>query len=87
MATDRTLAILADSKRGSRCSGPRCGQVITWAQLEGSGKRMCFSGAPGRLTVLQTRQREDGKLVEVVPLSENHWATCVDRDQFSRKKG
>jgi len=48
-----------------------------------TSKKMCFNGDP---VALRTHQTIDMRLIEVLDLSENHWATCPEREQFKKRK-
>lgn len=82
-----TIDIYADSIRAARCTGARCGQRIWWAQVVKTGKQMCFDVEPVAL-VAQQPLFDDRISREqwTVRLDTNHWATCVDAEDFRRKR-
>lgn len=77
--------IWADTIGQARCKGPTCGARITWAELVGTGKRMCFNGELVALKIAP--EKDTGRQVWYVDLSTNHWATCPDRERFVKNKG
>jgi hypothetical protein len=79
----KTIAVYADTRGVAVCRGRTCRQSITWAEVVGSGKRMCFTGEP---VPLRTEQDAAGRLIEVLAFDDNHWATCPDRETFRRPK-
>lgn len=82
MTVTRTIEIWADTKGRARCTGRTCGQMLTWAEIVKSGKKMCFTGDPRPL-----RTEKDfltGRTIEALPFDANHWATCPDRRSFGR---
>jgi hypothetical protein len=79
---EKTIAVYADTEGVARCRGDACQQTITWAEVVGSGKRMCFSGTPVPL-----RSEHEGathRLIHHYAWDDNHWATCPDRVRFKR---
>ncbi len=77
-----TIEIFADTRGKARCHG--CGQAIEWAEVVKSGKRMCFDN---EIVALLTRtDLGSRRLIEIVDLATNHWATCPQRDRFKRPK-
>lgn len=77
----RTILVWHDTRGRARCKG--CDARIEWAEVVGSGKRMCFDSD---IVVLQTYvDQRSGRTIDVADLSRNHWATCVARDQFKRR--
>jgi hypothetical protein len=79
----RTIEVYADTRGVGLCNGPHCGAQLTWVEVVQTGKRMCFTGNP---TPLQTRHDEAQRLIEVLDLDENHWASCPDMQQFKAKR-
>lgn len=76
----KTIQIWADTKGKARCRG--CHAPIEWATVVASGRKMPFDG---QIVALSTHHDpETRRLVEVVDLSTNHWATCSERKQFKR---
>jgi hypothetical protein len=74
----KTIQVWHDTRGRARCRG--CDARIEWAEIVASGRRMCFDDD---IVVLQTvRDPESHRLIDVVDLTRNHWATCVARDQF-----
>lgn len=81
MSAARAIAIYADTRGSARCRG--CHAPIEWAEVVSSGKKMCFDG---QIVALETRHEDaTRRLIEVVDLGANHWATCPQRDQFRRQ--
>lgn len=79
--SEKTIEIYADTRGRATCRG--CQAPIEWAEVVASGKKMCFDG---EIVALRTRQDSaTRRLIEVVDLSTNHWATCPKRDQFRRR--
>jgi hypothetical protein len=77
----KTIQIFADTRGLSTCKG--CRARIEWAEIVGSGKRMCFDH---QIVALSTHHDPaTRRLVEVVDLSTNHWASCDQAAQFKRK--
>jgi len=77
MTTDRkTISVWHDRRSRSRCRG--CDARIEWAEVVASGKRMCFDD----VFVLSSHVHTNGRTIDVVDLTRNHWATCPARDQF-----
>jgi hypothetical protein len=77
----RTIAVYGATRARAHCSG--CRAAITWAVVVKSGKRMCFDGDPPPLRI----ERDDaGRLVQVLELDRNHWATCPKADTFRRHR-
>lgn len=77
----RTIEIYADTRGVSACTGRTCGQRILWATVVKSGRKMCFSD-PGAVALATRHEEATGRLVEVLDLDGNHWATCSDRQTF-----
>lgn len=83
MSQTKTIQIFADTRGRSRCSAPSCRADIEWGEVVASGRKMCFD-AP--IVALSTHHDPGTRrLVEVVDLATNHWASCVAREQFRRK--
>ena len=80
-STTKEIEVYADTKGRVRCCG--CDARITWAEIVKTSKKMCFNGDP---VALRTHQTIDMRLIEVLDLSENHWATCPEREQFKKRK-
>jgi hypothetical protein len=81
MSVVKTIQIFADTRGRATCRG--CHAPIEWAEIVSSGKKMCFDG---QIVALSTHHDPGTRrLVEVVDLATNHWATCSQRDQFKRK--
>jgi hypothetical protein len=79
MPTVKTIQIWADTRGKARCRG--CEAKIEWATIVASGKKMCFDG---QIVALSTfHDPATRRVVELVDLSTNHWATCSARDQFA----
>lgn len=77
----KTIQIFADTSGRAQCKG--CRAPIEWAEVVASGKRMCFDG---QIVALSThRDPTTRRLVEVVDLATNHWASCDQRDRFRTK--
>jgi hypothetical protein len=84
MSTMKTIQIFADTRGRARCSASTCHADIEWATIVASGKRMCFD-AP--MVALSTHHDPGTRrLVEVVDLDTNHWASCPAATQFKRKR-
>lgn len=80
-----TIKIYADTRGVGVCSGRDCRKRILWAEIVGSGKKMCFNDL--ELPALRTYQEEGTmRLVEVVDRDDNHWATCPNARDFSRRR-
>jgi hypothetical protein len=77
--TPKMIAVWHDTRGRARCKG--CDARIEWAEVIASGKRMCFDND---ILVYQSFDR-DGRQVDVVDLTRNHWATCPLREQFRRR--
>jgi hypothetical protein len=76
----KTIEIFADTRGRATCRG--CHAPIEWAEVVASGKKMCFDK---QIVALSTRHDPGTRrLIEVVDLSTNHWATCPNRAQFKR---
>lgn len=81
MSTTRTIEIYADTRGFARCRG--CGAAIEWAEIVATGKKMCFDTA---IVALATRHSpQTNRLIEVVDLETNHWASCPDAAKFKRR--
>jgi hypothetical protein len=76
-----TILIWAKSRGPSTCKG--CGAAIEWATVVASGRKLCFDGT---IVPLAEYEEPDGRMVQVVDLSKNHWATCPKRDQFKQTR-
>lgn len=88
MPDTRTIEIWADSRSVTTCRGERCGRAIEWARVVASGARMCFD-APIEVIERKTvypAPGAKGVIVEVVDLTRNHWATCIDKAAFQRRR-
>lgn len=78
----KTVEIYADTRGVSKCSSPRCGKRILWAQVVKTGRKMCFDDTD--LPALRTRHDPGSRrLIEEVDLDANHWATCPDARKFN----
>jgi hypothetical protein len=77
----KTTEIYADTRGRATCRGEHCATTIEWAELVGTKQRMCFD-VP--LVALATRHDANRRLIEVVDLSTNHWASCPDAPSFKR---
>ena len=80
----KTIQIWADTRGRAVCHGDGCRAQIEWAEIVGSGKRMCFD-----LPIVALSTHHDPatrRLIEVVDLSTNHWASCPDATKFKRKE-
>lgn len=75
--------IYADSRSVGTCSGRDCHRKILWATLVGSGKKMCFDDP--ELVALRTFHDDSHRLIEVVDLDANHWATCPNARDFGSR--
>lgn len=80
---DRTIEIYADTRGLSKCNGADCGKRILWAEIVGSGKKMCFD--PEKAVPLRTYHGDGRRLVEVMPFEANHWASCPNARRFDSK--
>ena len=76
----KTIEIYSDTRGKATCRG--CGAPIEWATIVGSLKKMPFDGEIVALSI----RYEDAtrRLVEVVALDTNHWATCSQAGSFKR---
>jgi hypothetical protein len=83
MPTAHTGLIYAATRRTTTCVGRTCGAVIVKAQLVASGKTMPFDPP---LPALESRQREDGVVIDLVDLGASHFATCPDSEDFKRRR-
>lgn len=76
----KTIQIYADTIGRATCKG--CRAPITWAEVVTSGKRMCFDG---QIVALSTHHDPaTRRLVEVVDIATNHWASCPEIKSFKR---
>lgn len=73
--------IYADTRKVTRCSSYTCGASIVFARLVASDRVMPFN-LP--LEVIGTKER-DGRQIETIDLAQNHFASCPDRQRFSRR--
>ena len=78
----KTIQIFADSRGRGVCRG--CGAPIEWAVVVASGKKMPFDVPI--VEVSGHRDPDTGRDVHVVSLEGNHWASCPQRAQFTRKR-
>jgi len=46
-----TIGVYADSRGLGKCRGPNCGAPIEWAQVTGSGRRLCFNRGVTRCAI------------------------------------
>lgn len=77
----KTIEIWADTRGMNTCRG--CGRKIVWGEIVASGKKIPFDPPA---VPLRTRHDEDSRrLIEILDLGENHFATCPKRADFSRK--
>lgn len=77
----KVIQVYADTVGQSRCTGPTCRALISWAQVVKTGRKMCFDG---ELVAIRTSHDADWRQIWDVDLDTNHWATCPDRQQFKR---
>lgn len=77
----KTIEVWADTRGRAQCKA--CGAGMTWAEVVATGKRMPFTGDPVALTTRHDSATR--RLVEVLDLGANHWATCTDPNRFRRK--
>jgi hypothetical protein len=77
-----TIDIFADTRGVARCRSGSCRARIEWAEIVATGKKMCFDD----VQVLHVHEDGTGRLIQTVALAKNHWATCPDRERFTRKK-
>lgn len=81
----QTIEIWSDTRGHSICRGKHCGARLLWAEVVGTGRRMCFDGEP---VALKTRHDPtSGRLIETLELSANHWSTCPDALEFKFRRG
>lgn len=87
MTTPRTIAVFADTRRKTTCSGRTCQAAITFARTVGKNAWMCFTGDPVTLRTETAAEREDGREVHHLDFADNHWATCPSRADFGKARG
>jgi hypothetical protein len=81
MAPELTIEVYADTRRRGQCKG--CLAPLWWATVVASGASLPFNDLP-LFEVISTRT-EDGRVIERVYRSLNHWATCPGRDLFTKR--
>ena len=79
----KELAVYAATRQRGVCKGPTCRARIEWATLVGTGRKMCFSGSPAPL---RSHADNHGRIIDMLPLEANHWATCPDSSRFKRRR-
>jgi hypothetical protein len=84
MSTLKTIQIFSDTRGRATCNASTCRATIEWAEVVASGKRMCFDAPIVALTTHHDPATR--RLVEVVDLSTNHWASCPAAGQFKRRR-
>jgi hypothetical protein len=77
-----SIEIFAGTVDRAQCRG--CGAAIVWATIVATGRRMCFNS----LRILETKLERAApfRVIKVVDLTLNHWATCPDADDFRRRE-
>jgi hypothetical protein len=77
-----SIEVFAASIQRAQCRG--CQAAIVWATIVSSGRRMCFNS----LHVLETKLERAApfRVIKVVDLTLNHWATCPNADSFRRRE-
>jgi hypothetical protein len=77
-----TIEVFAATVERAQCRG--CKAAIVWATIVSSGRRMCFNS----LRVVETKLERVApfRVIKVVDLTLNHWATCPDADTFRRRE-